>query len=93
MKNDMKRKTENKKQLLAKMPRRPSLFWDVDPKRLDPDQHPRYVIERILDFGLDPEVRWLTRYYPKQAIVETIENSRILQPKTRKLWETLLLKQ
>lgn len=32
---------------------RQSLFWDVDPKTIDPKKHAQYIIERILDFGYD----------------------------------------
>lgn len=87
----MPRKAALRKKLLDQMPRRSSLFWDVDAKQLNPDKYPHYVIERILDYGLDPEVRWLTAYYPKKKIMETVKRSRVLQPKTRALWETLLL--
>ncbi len=38
---------------------RQSLFWDVDPKTINPKKHARYIIERILDFSHDDEVRWL----------------------------------
>jgi len=32
-------------------PFRQSLFWDVDPKTIDPEKNAKYVIERVLEFG------------------------------------------
>ena len=72
------------------MPRRPSLFWDVDPKTVDPDKHARYIIERVLDFGNDAEVRWLYHSYPRALIRDVVESSRVLEPDTRALWRELV---
>ncbi len=66
---------------------RQSLFWDTDPKKLDPKKHARYIIERILDFGNDDEVRWMSRYYDRQTIKNTVKNSRVLHAKSRNLWQ------
>lgn len=69
------------------MPRRPSLFWDVDPKTVDPQKHARYIIERILEFGKDDEVRWMTHYYSPKIIKEVLKRSRgVLHDKTKALW-------
>jgi len=71
------------------MPRRPSLFWDVDPKTIDPKKHARYIIERILDFGNDKEVKWMWNTYPKSLIHDVVQKSRVLHPPTRALWQAL----
>ena len=68
---------------------RQSLFWDVDPKTIDPDKNARYVIERILDFGTDDEVRWLVRYYPRRQIKPIVKTSRALQQKSKSLWSLI----
>lgn len=47
---------------------RQSLFWDVDPKKIDPKKHAKYIIERILDFGNGDEVRWMSRNYSSRLI-------------------------
>lgn len=66
---------------------RQSLFWDVDPKTIDPQKHARYIIERVLEFGNDEEVRWLARYYSPEKIKDTIRRSRgVLHEKTKALW-------
>ena len=73
------------------MPLRKSLFWDVDPKTIDPKKHARYIIERILEFGEAGEVRWLFRRYPARMIRERIKNSRgVLHEKTKALWSLVL---
>lgn len=81
---------KKKKVDVADMPRRPSLFWDVDPKTVDPQKHARYIIERILDFGLDKEVKWLWDVYPHELIRDVVDTSRVLHAKTVALWELLL---
>ena len=68
---------------------RPSLFWDVDPRTIDPKKHARYVIERVLDFGDDKEARWVYQTYPRRLIHEVADTSRSLHPQTRALWRTL----
>lgn len=70
---------------------RQSLFWDTDPAKIDPQKHARYIIERILEFGEDQEVRWMWNFYSKLLIKEIIERSRSLRPETKNLWNNLLL--
>jgi len=69
---------------------RKSLFWDVDPDTIDLDKHARYVIERVLDFGNDEEVRWMWNLYSRRQIREVLEDSRVLQPQTRALWNEVI---
>lgn len=78
--------------MLQPMRFRPTLFWDVDPKTIDPKKHARYVIERILDFGNDREVRWMWHAYPHQVIRNVVQTSRVLHPQTRALWNLLIKK-
>jgi hypothetical protein len=66
---------------------RRSLFWDADPKAIDPRRHARYIIERILDFGDEKELRWLVSYYPRRLIKDTVARSRVLHAKSRSLWK------
>ncbi|MEK7158618.1 MAG: hypothetical protein AAB733_03550 [Patescibacteria group bacterium] len=83
----MKRRKKFKKSPSKKVMKfRPSLFWDVNPKNIDPKKHSRYIIERILDFGTDQEVQWMAQYYSPYAIKGTIDQSRVLQMKSKTLW-------
>ena len=69
---------------------RQSLFWDTDPKKINLKKHAKYVIERILDFGNDSEVRWMSRNYSPRLIKKVTNESRVLHNKTRSLWKLLL---
>ncbi len=76
---------------MEKMPLRPSLFWDVDPKTIDPEKNARYVIERILDFGEPKEVRWLFKQYSQTEIKRVMNLPRSqVDPKSKSLWSLLL---
>ena len=72
---------------------RASLFWDVDPTIINSKKHARYIIERILDFGNDKEVKWLWYYYPHSIIADVVKKSRVLQPQSRSLWKLLLMQE
>ncbi len=73
------------------MPLRPSLFWDVNPKTIDPEKNARYVIERILDFGEPKEVRWLFKQYSQNEIKRVMNLPRSqVDPKSKSLWSLLL---
>lgn len=69
---------------------RQSLFWDVDPKTIDPKKHARYVIERILDFGNDKEVKWLFKNYSRRLMRKTLRESRVIHDKSKSLWSLML---
>ena len=70
---------------------RQSLFWDVDPKTIDPEKHARYIIERILNFGDTEEMRWLFSYYSKAEIKRVMELPRSqVHEKSKALWSLLL---
>lgn len=71
---------------------RRELFWDIDIKKLDPKKHARYIIERIMEFGNDKEVKWLWRNYPRSLIRDVVKKSRSLRAKTRILWQALTTK-
>lgn len=68
-----------------------SLFWDVDLSFLDSKEHSSYIIERVLDFGDDEDIRWLFSTYPKAVIRETLEHSRgTIHAKSKALWSLVL---
>lgn len=72
------------------MSRRPSLFWDVDPKTVDSKKHARYIIERILEFGTDEEVKWLVHNYSPTVIKDVLTYPRsVLHEKTKALWSLI----
>jgi hypothetical protein len=69
---------------------RPALFWDTDPETIDTEKHAQYIIERVLDFGHDDEVRWLWHTYSKSQLKKVVSRSRSLRPRTKALWTLLL---
>lgn len=71
---------------------RQSLFWDTDPNKIDFNKNAQYVIERIMDFGRDDEVRWLWNYYDKALMRKVVLESRSLRPQSKALWILLLQK-
>ena len=70
---------------------RQELFWDTNPKKIDPKKNAQYIIERVADFGHDNEVRSVFKFYKKPFLRKIISNSRCLRPRTKTLW-TLILK-
>lgn len=69
---------------------RPELFWDVDPKTIDPEKHAQYIIERVLELGGLPEVKWVTHRYPTDLIRSTMFNSRVISEKSKALWSKVI---
>ncbi|MDO8575169.1 MAG: hypothetical protein Q7R78_00500 [bacterium] len=69
---------------------RQSLFWDTDPVRIDKDKNALYIIERVLDFGNDEEVKWVYHNYDKSLLKEVVDNPRRLRPESKKLWKLIL---
>ena len=70
---------------------RQSLFWDVDPKTIDTKKHARYIIERVLDFGRDEEVRWMFKQYSRKTISDVLHKPRsAVGPQSRALWDLIL---
>jgi len=70
---------------------RQELFWDVDPKTVDPRKNAKYIVERILEFGNMPELKWLFGFYQRAFIKKVFENSRgVLRNKTKALWSLIL---
>lgn len=69
---------------------RQTLFWDVNPKNIDSKKNAQYIIERILDFGNDNEVKWLYNFYNKTLLKKVIAKSRSLRAETKNLWMLFL---
>ena len=69
---------------------RRSLFWDADPEIIDQQKNSKYIIERVLDFGNDEEIRWLWKTYPRSLIEGVVKRSRVLREKSKSLWNLLI---
>lgn len=62
------------------------LFWDADPESIDLKKNARYIIEKVLEMGGLNALQWIQRLYPTKLIVETLETSRKITPKSRNFW-------
>ncbi len=65
---------------------RQTLFLDVNHKNIDTKKNDQYIIERILDFGNDKEVKWMWNFYDKKLLKKVVAKSRCLMPETKTLW-------
>jgi hypothetical protein len=61
------------------------LFWDVRPESLLPG-HEWFVIERILNYGDVPAMKWMWRTFPEELIVSVVRGSRRLTRKAATFW-------
>lgn len=85
-----KTSVKNNKKGIVPIKFRQSLFWDVDPKTIDPKKHATYLAERVIELGNDREASWLYHYYPHPLLRRVVKNSRVLHPSSRALWNELL---
>lgn len=69
---------------------RQSLFWDTNPRKLDIHKNATYIVERIMDFGYDNEVRWMRKTYPVKFLREVLSKSKVIHPSSRNLWQILI---
>ena len=44
------------------------LFWDMDVGAIDPAQHRRLIIARVLNYGTLRDWRWLAEQYGKEVV-------------------------
>ncbi len=70
---------------------RQALFWDTNPKKIDPKNNARYIIERTLEFGYPKEVGWVFKHYPKRTIKKVLNLPRVqVSSKSKALWSLLM---
>jgi hypothetical protein len=67
------------------------LFWDAALESIDLKKNARYIIERVLEMGGLDALQWIQRLYPTWLIIETLEISRKITPRSRNFW-TIWLK-
>jgi len=57
-------------------------FWDTNTNNLSLDKNATYIIERLLELGDVDELEWINKNYSKEQILNTVQNSRRISPKT-----------
>ena len=63
------------------------LFWDADWEALDFDINRTVVIERILNFGDEKQLKWLLSVTAPGEIRAVVATSRRLSRKTARCWQ------
>lgn len=65
-------------------------FWDIDFDRLDVSKRSTYVIERILELGDMPSIKWMLKEYPLPTIKGVLIKTSVLSKKTASFWALIL---
>ena len=61
-------------------------FWDIEIESFDPQAHPEYSIERILELGTPEAVAWLEEQFSEDQIKAVIRSDKRLSPKSATFW-------
>lgn len=62
------------------------LFWDTNIDDLDPAAYPRYVIERVLEYGDEDAIAWMRSAFTRDQILEVLRTDRNLTPLSANFW-------
>ena len=62
-------------------------FWDVNFTELNKKTHPRFVIERILEYGDEKAIKWMKKNFKLNTIRNVLYNSRNLSLKSANFWQ------
>ena len=60
-------------------------FWDINPKKAKPKNHPEYYIERILEYGNEKAFEWLKFVFGKEKIKSVAQKAKI-SAKSKNYW-------
>jgi hypothetical protein len=65
-------------------------FWDVSFDELSFDKYPRFIAERLLNYGNLNGIRWLLSHTDTRFIRTLVDTSRNLNAKTKNYWQIIL---
>jgi len=75
----------------SKLPRKfYSYFWDVNPRKINLEEKPVFVIKRVLEYGETESVDWLKQIYGLKKIKHALLKTRDLSRKTGLFWAGVL---
>lgn len=57
------------------------LFWDVNKDDLDMEEHSRYIIKRVIEYGMLNDWNIIKKYYGLERIIEIAKTFRDLEPR------------
>lgn len=66
------------------------LFWDKQLKKDDLSKHPRWVVERVLEYGSLDDVHALISFMGKRRFMRIVTQCRFQSVKTKSFWEGML---
>ena len=78
---------------MAKVPKEfHNVFWEVDAGKLDTDEYPEYIMERIFNYGTLEAVKWVRQTLGDDHIREYIKGrgQRSLSSKALNFWQKIL---
>lgn len=61
-------------------------FWDADFAKINPEKFPYYFIERILEYGDKPAVKWMMENFEISEIKETLLRKKGISRKSASYW-------
>lgn len=61
-------------------------FWDVDVKKLDPQNKPYFIISRLLDKGDIEAAKWVKDNFGRQMIGKTLRNYKDFSLQSASFW-------
>jgi hypothetical protein len=72
------------------IPVRNTLFWDLDPERMDEQKNRRIIIERVFSLGNLDELKFIFSYYGTESIKTEVVKAGSFDPKTLRFASEIL---
>ncbi|MBT9131356.1 MAG: hypothetical protein DDT31_00601 [Syntrophomonadaceae bacterium] len=65
-------------------------FWDIDFDKFNYINYPRFVIERIFEYGNEKAITWMMKNFSRTQITSVLQKSRQLTQKSANFWAFIL---
>ncbi len=65
-------------------------FWDVEFKDLKKKEYPRFIIERVLEYGDEKAIKWMKDNYTEKKVKQVLCRSKVLSKKNANYWQFVL---
>ena len=62
------------------------LFWDIDFKKFNPIEYPKYIISRVLEFVDEKSVTWMKELFSFEQIKNVIKSEHRLTRRSANFW-------
>lgn len=60
----------------------PTAFWDVDMQSLDYEKNARFIIEKVMNYGLWADIQEVMRFYGRDRLKQEVVQTAYLKKKT-----------